>query len=412
MKVEDNGELAPHIENTDLPSKYQQCHFPPETPLSAINSTSEKKTQHRARLLSMATAVPPYELTQEAVASEAHELFPDRGEELKRLLPVYQNAGIAKRYSCLPLEDYKKPGSWKEKNEHYLENAVDLLEKAARNCLEEAGSTAEEVDAIVAVSTTGLATPSLEARLMGRLPFRADVERLPIFGLGCAGGVLGLARAAALTQAKPGTKVLFLVVELCALTFRHGDHSDANIVATALFGDGAAAVLLTSGQGDEKGEGFAEIAHWGEHTWPQSLDVMGWSVENDGLGVVFSQDIPTIVRKKLGSALDDYLAREGLERSDIDGYIAHPGGAKVVRALESAFNLQRGSLQIAREVLRDYGNMSAATVLFVLDAERRKGLYGRQVMTALGPGFTAAFLTLEGSGTHAKGHEFPGVAAQ
>ena len=139
---------------------------------------------------------------------------------------------------------------------------------------------------------------------------------------------------------------------------------------------------------------------------------MGWSVENDGLGVVFSQDIPTIVRKKLGSALDDYLAREGLERSDIDGYIAHPGGAKVVRALESAFNLQRGSLQIAREVLRDYGNMSAATVLFVLDAERRKGLYGRQVMTALGPGFTAAFLTLEGNGTHAKGHKFPGVAAQ
>jgi alkylresorcinol/alkylpyrone synthase len=235
---------------------------------------------------------------------------------------------------------------------------------------------------------------------MGRLTFRPDVERLPVFGLGCAGGVLGLGRAAALAAARPGARVLLLVVELCALTFRHGDQSNANIVASAIFGDGAAAALISAGETGR--EDAPALVHWGEHTWPDSLEVMGWSVENDGLGVVFSRDIPTIVRRDLGAALDSYLARHGLERGDIDHYVSHPGGAKVVRALEEAFGLRRGTLVEAREVLRRYGNMSAASVLFVLEAVRRgRGLGGRQLLSALGPGFTAAFATLEGPGTRA-----------
>lgn len=349
------------------------------------------------RLLALATAVPRHELPQDAVANAAPRLFPERDSELARLLPVYANAGISRRFSCLPLEQYERQADWKDRNDLYLEHAVALLENAARRCLEEASLTAGDVDAIVVVSTTGIATPSLDARLMQRMAFRPEVERLPIFGLGCAGGVLGLGRAAALARSQPGTRVLFLVVELCALTFRPGDHSNANIVATALFGDGAAAALVSCGETND--EEAPAIVHWGEHTWPDSLDVMGWSVENDGLGVVFSQDIPTIVRRQLGSAVDAYLARWGLVRADIDGYVSHPGGAKVIRALEDVFGMQRGSMTDARAVLRDYGNMSAASVLFVLEAARRRKRAGRQLLTALGPGFTAAFLTLEGSGT-------------
>ena len=362
------------------------------------------------RLLGLATAVPPHELQQEAVAAAAPKLFPDRGVELTRLLPVYVNAGIARRHSCLTLKEYETPVGWKDRNDLYLEHATTLLKAAAERCLYDAGLAAEEVDAIVVVSTTGIATPSLDARLMQHLAFRPDIERLPIFGLGCAGGVLGLGRAAALARARPGANVLLLVVELCALTFRQGDHSNANIVATALFGDGAAAVLICAGE--TEGEGSPAIVHWGEHTWPNSLDVMGWSVENDGFGVVFSQDIPTIVRQQLGAAADAYLARWGLSRSDIDGFVSHPGGAKVIRALEEVFELQRGSLTDARQVLRDYGNMSAASVLFVLDVARRRGLAGRYLLTALGPGFTAAFLTLEAEGTKPPRAASYGIAAE
>ena len=369
-------------------------------------------------LIALATAVPPYELHQEDIAAEAHNFFPERLSELQRLMPVYKNAGIGKRYSCRPLADYRRTGSWKEKNSSYLASAVELLEDATLRCLEEAKLQAGDIDAIVAVSTTGLATPSLDAQLMNRLPFRSDVERLPIFGLGCAGGVLGLARAAALARARPGAKVLFLVVELCALTFRQQDQSNANIVATALFGDGAAAAIVSSGENGHGHESCGtelpapRIAHWGEHTWPNSLDVMGWSVEDDGLGVIFSQDIPSIVLRKMRGALDGYLARHGLVRSDIDGFITHPGGTKVIHALERALDLQSGTLRSARDVLWNFGNMSAATVLFVLAEERKKGIYGRQVMTALGPGFTAAFLTLEGKDARPPRLDAGTVAAQ
>ncbi len=237
----------------------------------------------------------------------ARALFGRRDDEIERLLPVFDNAGIETRYSCVPLEWYLEPSSWKDRNQLFLENALELLEAAAQSCLAEAGLEADAVDTIVMVSTSGIATPSLDARLMERMGFRRDVERLPVFGLGCAGGVLGLARAAALARATPGSQVLLLVVELCGLTFRSSDHSKSNMVATALFGDGAAAGLLTCGP--DQANGTATITGWGEHTWPGSLDVMGWRIENDGLGVLFSRDIPSIIRADLGAAVEAFLAR-------------------------------------------------------------------------------------------------------
>jgi len=184
--------------------------------------------------------------------------------------------------------------------------------------------------------------------------------------------------------------VLFLVVELCGLTFRYGDQSNGNIVATALFGDGAAAALIgCDGDGPALGPG-------GTHTWPGSLDVMGWNVAEDGLGVQFSRDIPGLIRAEFRAAAAAFLERHGLGLADIDRPICHPGGAKVLDALEAAFALPRGAMTEARSVLRDYGNMSAATVLFVLDRAWRRGLYGRHLVSSLGPGFTAAFARLRG----------------
>ena len=344
-----------------------------------------------ARLVSLATAVPPFALRQNEVVECARLLFQAQGSNIDRMLPVYDNAGIETRYSCVPLDWYHEPTGWKERNALFVDNAVELLRRAAQDCLARAEVSTERVDTLVTVSTSGIATPSLDARLMEEMPFRRDVQRLPVFGLGCAGGVLGLARAAAMARAAPGSLVLLLVVELCGLTFRNQDVSKSNVIATALFGDGAAAALITCAQ-----EASApEIAGWGEHTWPDSLDVMGWRVEEDGFGVLFSRDIPAIVRERYGAALDAFLARQGLKRGDLDGALCHPGGAKVIAALEDVFGVPPGAMTETRGVLRDYGNMSAATVMFVLDRALRRGLRGRHLVSSLGPGFTAAFLLLE-----------------
>jgi alkylresorcinol/alkylpyrone synthase len=322
--------------------------------------------------------------------ARARHLFRDSPSQIERLLPVYENAGIDTRYSCVPIEWYQEQHGWEDRNRTYVDSAVELLVAATGRCLDRLNLSPGAIDTVVTVSTTGVATPSLDARLMERLPLRRDVERLPIFGLGCAGGVSGLARAAALAQATPGCRVLLLVVELCGLTFRSRDLSKSNIIATALFGDGAAALLFsTEGAGPE-------IAAWGEYTWPASLDVMGWEVKEDGLGVLFSRDIPTLVRDNLRAAADAFLTRAGTSRDGLAGYVSHPGGAKVLDALEDAFELPHGAMAEARDVLRRFGNMSAATVLFVL--EEMLGVSarpGRYLMSALGPGFTAAFALLD-----------------
>lgn len=343
-----------------------------------------------ARLDAVATAIPSYRIDQAEAERVARRLF---GPVFDRLGPIHANAGIATRWSCMPPEWYGQPHDWRERSALFVEHALTLATEAVGRCLERAGIAVNQVDGIVAISTTGICTPSLDALLIDRLGLRSDVTRLPIFGYGCAGGVLGLARAAALAESVPGQHILVVVVELCGLTFRPQERSPANMVATALFGDGAAAVLLST-----TGAGPA-IAAWGEHTWPDTLDVMGWRVENDGFGVVFSRDIPPLIARMFRPALDRWLDRLGVSLGDVDGFCCHPGGAKVVAALEQSLELPAGALATERDILRDYGNMSAATVLFVL--ERRLSasvpapLAGRTLLTAVGPGFTAGFLMLE-----------------
>ncbi|MEJ0070047.1 MAG: type III polyketide synthase [Pseudomonadota bacterium] len=339
-------------------------------------------------LVALATSVPPYRLRQEEITDWARSVFESRVPDFGRLVPAFANAGIATRHSCVPLDWYNRPHDWPERTKLYVESSLDLLERATLDCLEAADMTVDDVDAVVMVSSTGIATPTLDARLAQRLRMRRDLERLPIFGLGCAGGAIGLARAAALARAKPGSRVLFLVVELCGLTFRADDVSKSNMIAAALFGDGAAAALVQVG-GDGPTLGPA-----GDYTWPDSLDVMGWQVAQDGLGVLFSRDIPTLVRDHLPPALHGFLERHALSRRDLAGFVVHPGGAKVLSALETVFELPFGGLDDARAVLRDYGNMSAATVLFVLRRALDRGLHGLQLVSALGPGFTVGFQLL------------------
>ncbi len=345
-----------------------------------------------ARLLSLTTAVPPYAIGQDRVLDMARRLFAGRSAEIERLLPVFTNSGIATRYSCVPLDWYEEPHGWADRNRVYLENAVNLLADAAGRAIAEAGVPLADIGSIVAVSTTGIATPSLDALIMERMGLPRDLKRLPIFGLGCAGGTLGLARAATMAEADPTKAVLFLVVELCGLSFRRDDLGKSNIVATALFGDGAAAAVLSC-----HGEGPA-IRASGEYLWADSLDIMGWDVMDDGMRAIFSRDIPNLVMTRMGQVATDFLTANGMSRGDIDRFICHPGGMKVLDALEHIFGLEPGSMVDARGVLRDYGNMSAVTVLFVLERVlRQKRDWHQAMLTSLGPGFTGAFLVLANS---------------
>lgn len=346
-----------------------------------------------ARIAGVATAVPPYALDQADVGDRVRAQF-THSSVVTRLLPVFANTGIERRYSCVPIGWYYDEHGWPERNALYRESAVALLEDATARALAAAGRRVEDVDTIVVVSTTGIATPSLDALLMERLPFKRTVRRLPIFGLGCVGGAVGLARAAAMADAYPGSVVLLLVVELCALWFRRDEISKSNVVATALFGDGASATILSA-----EGPGPRIVAS-GEHTFPATLDVMGWDVADDGLSAIFSRDIPQLVETEMRGVLDAYLAESGLGRGDIDVFLSHPGGTKVLDALESAFGLENGTLADSRATLRDYGNMSAVTLLFVLERALREGSlangeWRRALLSAMGPGFTTAFVTLE-----------------
>jgi alkylresorcinol/alkylpyrone synthase len=341
----------------------------------------------------LATASAPYAIVQQQARDFAERLFADDPAFFERMAGVYANAGIETRQLCVPPEWFDAPHGWTDRNAVFTEQALALLETAARCCLDQAALGPEAVDAIVVVSSTGVTTPSLDARLMERLPFRRDVMRLPVFGLGCAGGSIGLGRAAAWARAEPGSRVLLLVVELCGLAFRLGDRRKSNIIATALFGDGAAACLV-GGDPPDAASAPAMVKGWGEYTWPDSLDIMGWSIEEDGFGVIFSRDIPALIRRDLRPAAEAFLDRHGLGLGDLQGLICHPGGTKVLAAVEEALGFAPHSLDPERSVLRRHGNMSAPTVLFVLAERLARGDRGAHLMLALGPGFTVGFALL------------------
>jgi alkylresorcinol/alkylpyrone synthase len=343
-------------------------------------------------LLSLATAVPPHVIAQHEAKALARRAFNGKKAVFDRLASVFDNAGIAKRHLVAPVDWYEQPHGWSDRNALYLKAAQELFEDAACAAIRKAGLNPCDIDGVVSVSTTGIATPSLEARVGPRLGLRDDVRRVPVFGLGCSGGVGGLATAARLANAEPGSTWLFVTVETCSISIRLDSDDPAAIVATALFGDGAAAAVVRSGT-----HCLATISGAAEKLWPDTQRIMGWEIEDPGLAVVFDRAIPPFIEDNLALATHEMLASLGLGADDIDCFCCHPGGVKVIDSIEAALGLPQGELNLEREVLHDYGNMSAPTVLFVLDRLIGRGLPKRVMMTAFGPGFTCSGLVMEAS---------------
>ncbi|MCS0505088.1 type III polyketide synthase [Ancylobacter mangrovi] len=342
-----------------------------------------------ARLLSLATAVPEHVLKQSDVAGAMHRFFTEVFSSSSTMAGIFASTGIRQRYAACPLDWYLEPRGWPERTAVYMTAGGDLFVEVANKALKGAGCSAAEVDTVVYVSTSGIATPSLDAVVHARMGFRADVERVPVFGLGCAGGVTGLAIASRLAQARPGSTVLMVTVELSTLAFRLDRQDKAHLISTALFGDGAAACVLRT-----DGHGLAAIEGAGEHLWPDTLDIMGWSIDPVGFGVILRPDVPSFAATHLKPAVTGILERIGLAPEDVGRFVCHPGGTKVVAAIERAFGLGQGALDHERGVLADFGNMSAPTVLFILDRVIAQGLPERAALVTMGPGFTASCVSL------------------
>ncbi len=348
--------------------------------------------QANPSILSVATATPPHRIPQPVAKDFARAMFADVYRDIDRLLPIFDHSGVENRNFCVPAEWFYEDHSFSEKNDLYVESALDLSEKAARRALDKAGAAPSDVGAVFFVSTTGLAIPSIDSFLLRRLGLSEHTRRVPVVGLGCAAGASGLGLAAHYARAcRPGELVLLVAVELCGLTFQKGDRSKANLVSTALFADGAAAVLLGQGAHGEAAAGPELLGSY-TTTWPGTEDVMGFDVGEHGLKVLLSRSVPTVVYERMPENLRLALDSVGLSLDDIRHPLIHPGGAKVLDAFEEVLGLDPGGLDISREVLREHGNMSSVTVLFILErflagADRAPGEHG--VLSAMGPGFSA-----------------------
>ncbi|USG67711.1 type III polyketide synthase [Brevibacillus ruminantium] len=351
------------------------------------------------RIAAVSTAVPAHEVTQEDSMAVARLFFQDAYPDIDRLLTVFSHSQIRKRYFCMPLDWFGVAHGFAEKNRLFLEHAEALGTKVGKDCLERAGCTPAQIDCLLFVTSTGIATPSMDARLINRLGMRPDTTRLPLWGLGCAGGAMGLARACEYVRAFPQRRALLISVELCGLTFIRNDLSKSNLVATCLFGDGAAAVLV---EGDEVPRTADHAPHLyvcgsESRTWRDTLDVMGWEMTEAGLKVIFSRDIPPLIHSAMRENVDSFLGRMDSSLQDLTHFIFHPGGAKVLTAYQQALDLPPSSTRFSEHVLNEYGNMSSPTVLFVLEksletawSSGEKGL-----LAALGPGFSSELLLLE-----------------
>jgi len=343
-----------------------------------------------ARVIGLGLGVPPYVMPQGVAKALALEHFGGALSHLERMAQVFDHAEIDTRYVVVPPEWWRTGDhSFRARNEYWVNAAVELSMQATLRALDNAGMPPTAIDNLLVVTSTGIAAPGLDAYLVNCLGLRRDVRRTPIWGLGCAAGVAGLARASELGRAYPHSLTLLVSVEISSLTFQFGDRSKKNFIAVSLFGDGAAAALIAGDRRDETG---IEIVDSMSTTWPDSLDVMGWHLVDSGLDVVFGAHIPHYVAERFRPEVETFLSRHRLTVADVAEWVLHPGGAKVIQAYDKALGLDATRLNATRAVMRQYGNMSSPTALFVLDYVQRQccppqGAYG--LMAALGPGFSA-----------------------
>ncbi|MBH43336.1 MAG: hypothetical protein CMP25_00910 [Rickettsiales bacterium] len=326
-----------------------------------------------AYISGLCSSFPNFKVSQSQIEEFGKFIF--RNNHINNLLKVYKNSGVKTRYLVENLDWYTSKHSWKERNNLFKKHSIELLKKCISSTLKKTNKSPNEISGIVLINSTGIATPTLDAELINYFNFPGHTKRLPIFGYGCAGGVLGLSRAVDMYKSSFKT-VLVCCVEICSLTFRPQIFSKANIVSTALFGDGAVSFLI----GDK---GDCEILKSSEYTWKNTLNLMGWNVENDSLGVLFDKSIPEFISSKLKPIINDFTSKK------IDGFIMHPGGSKIINSYKKIFS-NHNSLLKSKEVLEKYGNVSSVTIFLVLltffnDPMSR----GNFLMSALGPGFTA-----------------------
>lgn len=322
-------------------------------------------------------------------------IWPGTPEERARLERIHMRAGVGGRHLALPLADYLEPVPWGESNRAWLRIGEEIGERALRQAIEAAGLEPSDLDALVFVTVTGLSTPSLDARMVNRLGLSPTIRRMPIFGLGCVAGASALARCADLARARPRAAVGLLSVELCSLTFQNDDRSGANQVATAIFGDGAAAAVVT---GSERGNGGPRIVASRSILYPGTEDLMGWEISEEGFRLVLSREIPALIQRQLPADVDRFLADNGLARKDVTEWIAHTGGPKIFAAIREALDLPADALQGTRDQLRATGNVSSASVLLVLKRlldgnPPTPGSHG--LLFAMGPGFCSELVLLE-----------------
>lgn len=347
-------------------------------------------------ILSVGRALPPHAVDQETLTAALQGYWEGRHFNAGRLVELHRNAGVGTRHLALPLAEYPALQGLERSNAAYMRVAAEVGEEAVRRALDGAGLSPSDVDQLWFVTVTGIATPSLDAHLANRLRLKSSVRRTPIFGLGCLAGAAGVARAADLLRAFPDEIAVMLSVELCSLTLQREDVSVANVVATGLFGDGAAAVVLAGGRRADGAHGPRVLATRSV-LYPDTEWVMGWEVVDSGFKVLLSAKVPEVIEARVGADVDAFLAAHGLARGDVRHWVAHTGGPKVIDAFRDGLGLPEAAVARSRRSLREVGNLSSASVLFVLGdlldaAEARPGDVG--LLAAMGPGFSAELVLL------------------
>ncbi|MDX1688500.1 MAG: 3-oxoacyl-[acyl-carrier-protein] synthase III C-terminal domain-containing protein [Candidatus Promineifilaceae bacterium] len=350
-------------------------------------------------IVDVATAFPPHYYDQETLTTYLRDAFWEKGRRnVERLERFHQNMAVNGRYLALPLEQYGELHGFGASNDAWIDVAADLSERVLCKLLDRADVDPATISQLTVTTVTGVAVPTLDARLMNRLPFSPTLKRVPLFGLGCLGGAAGVARVADYLDGHPQEAAILLSVELCSLTVQPDDLSIANVISTGLFGDGAAAVLMV-------GEGHPLAASARPHVVASSSyffrdteRVMGWDVTDEGFQVVLSADVPEIARDGVRPAVTAFLALHDLSLEDVSHWVAHPGGPKVIKALEEGLGLGEEGLQLSRESLAEVGNVSSASILFILRETLSRfrpspGTYG--MMLAMGPAFCAEMVLLQ-----------------
>jgi alkylresorcinol/alkylpyrone synthase len=352
-----------------------------------------------SKIAATAVAFPPHYYTHAQILEAMRQVWSERPNSLSRLDAFYQNTQVEGRHLALPLESYLESSSFGERNTAWITAALDLGEQVLCSVFDQARLALEKASLLAFTTVTGIAVPSIDARLMNRLPFSPHLKRLPLFGLGCLGGAAGIARVADYLRGHPDQAALLLSIEFCSLTIQHDDLSVANMVSSGLFGDGSAAVLLVGNDHPLAASAAGpRVLDTCSVFFPETEHIMGWEVSETGFKVILSPDVAPVAQEQLRPALEPFLAQHGLALADIACWVAHPGGPKVMQALEKGLDLPPDALDLSRQCLAQNGNLSSASVLAVLDrtlAERRPapGSYG--LLLAMGPAFSAEAVLLQ-----------------